>query len=157
MIYLDSLFTQNQEMAYLSNGENTKLFLAAQKRLEINAIHIPNIQLSTYHYGYLVHDDFLYLERLNEIINWMRNAGLYDVWTRQMIEQNEKYLVNRYRKRVANQNNVANIENFEFPTFIFYGWLAGLIVLMLEIMWKRFGFLCKKKKNIVRATIEGTF
>ena len=64
------------------------------KRLKINAIHLPNVQLSTYHYGYLVHDEFLYLERLNEIIDWTRSSGLYNLWYQQTEEQHEKLLVN---------------------------------------------------------------
>lgn len=109
----------------------------------------------TVHYvygGYPVNEKFLYLERLNDIFHRIKSAGLYHLWEQQQLQDKEK----TYLRHVERNHKLTNakVETFEFPAFLFYGWATSFVVLILEIVWKRFDFPLVKK--IVR-TIDGKF
>lgn len=68
------------------------ILLRAQKRMAIRGYHITQISIAKkYILSYGVNDEFPFVERFNEIIHWIRSAGLYDVWLQEeykVIEDN---------------------------------------------------------------------
>lgn len=152
-LFYDDLCAYNLSMCYFLDADYAQIILRVQKRLKIKGYHNPDIEIAKNYRGYLVYAKFLYFERLNDILHRIKSAGLYDLWKRQDEANDENVLLKQNVERLANQ--IENyVESFEFPTFLFYGWLAGLIAFMFEIMWKRFGESWMKK---ILRTIDGKF
>lgn len=89
---------------------------------------ITPIQLQTMWYSPLVKYDFPFTDRVNEIIHRITTAGLYDKWWRDARIEDKLY-----RSVMAE----AHTDRVSAPVFIIYGWIAGIIVLIIEINWKK--------------------
>lgn len=134
--YYDRFETFDRSTAYITVSYLIEPALRVQKRYNIRGYHDPHIDLLYAHFASLVGKRFLFFERLNDIIHRIQSAGLYDEWRRRADSNTEKRLLNRNLERVLNSNT--NFEStVEFPTFIFYGWIAGTIVLVVEIVWQK--------------------
>lgn len=96
--------------------------------------HIAKIPLQWIWFGYNVRYDFPFTERINEVILWAQAAGLYDQWW-----------VGKKAEHISRDAKGSQIESFSFPTFIVYGWVAGFIVLVMEIIWKKFEYLFTRR------------
>lgn len=134
--YYEQLIMYNTSISILTSPKYMHLLLRLQKRLSIKGFHNPRIEISKYLAAPFVFNKFLFFERLNELTHRIQSAGLYDLWWRKSHIEMEKKIIKTNVERSRNQNKV--VENFEIPIFIIYGWLAGVIVLVLEIVWKKF-------------------
>lgn len=128
--------TYSGTMSALVDSEFGNLLLRIQKRLDIKGYHNPHIEISRHLYTYHVNTKFFFIERLNEIIHRIKSAGLYELWLQQELNFIETKILAENVDRLKNQK-VAYVKNFEFPMFIVYGWLAGFVVLIFEIVWKK--------------------
>lgn len=90
--------------------------------------HITQIQLQWIWYSYNVRYDFPFTEHVNEVIQWVRSAGLYNKWWRDLNEE-------KIFKSIGNESHA---EGFSVPIFIVYGWIASVIVFAIEVIWKKF-------------------
>lgn len=94
--------------------------------------HVTQLQLSWIWYSYNLRYDFPFIERINEVIQWVRVAGLYDKWWRDEYQNNINMIIS------TNIGMKSDIEEFQVPMFIVYGWVASGIVLIIEIIWKKY-------------------
>lgn len=72
----------------------------------------------------------------------MRTAGLYEKW--------RKYEIAILESVYKNSATETAIEVLPVPLFIFYGYIAGVIVLIMEIIFKKYKFkeILEKKLKI---------
>lgn len=137
----DYLKAFNRTTFFLVSSEFVRTISIAQKLLEIPGYHNPNIVIrNNTLYGFFVIKTFLYFERLNEIIQRLKSSGIYTQWIR---IDDYNYAKESLKLKAERNHNEMDIERFEFPMYLFYGWSAGLIVLIMEIVWKRFGLTAK--------------
>lgn len=127
----------NLTNAYLVGSEMAIILLRVQKRLGINGYHQCHITTSKKLFTYIVHKRFLFLERLNDIIQQLKSSGLYDLWEQKEYAKREKKIAKHNLKRLKISRAVTSSERSDFPMFIVYGWFAGVVVFILEIVWKK--------------------
>lgn len=96
--------------------------------------HITQIQLQWIWYSYNVRYDFPFTKHVNEVIQWVQSAGLYKKWWRDF---DEEQLWKSY-------GNESHADSFSVPIFIVYGWIAGLIVLVLEVTWNKYSKIANR-------------
>lgn len=89
--------------------------------------------LSSYH----VNNDFPFIERFNDIIQRLQSGGLYEKWTGELYSEVKSKSFSTNRSDYMGTSKETEIDLFPIPKFIVYGWIVGLIVLILEIIWKR--------------------
>lgn len=71
----------------------------------------------------------------------MRHAGLYDKWISDLYrELVETKRFSKNRTDYMETSEETDMKTFSVPIFIAYGWTAGIIVLVIEIIWKKFKF-----------------
>lgn len=125
-------------VAFVASLSTANSLVQTQKRLNIRGYHITQIQVGNLCFVHPIADTFLFFERLNEINQCIQNGGLYDLWTRQNFANVEKNVVKKNLERLnAQRNEESDVGELDFPIFIAYGWLAGIIVLFIEIIWKK--------------------
>lgn len=110
--------------------------LRTQRSLNIRGYHQIPIEFPKFLFTYMVHRRFLFFERLNDMIQRLKNSGLYDLWLRRDFAIREGVILKYNLLRLQHQGT-ASVERFEFPMLIVYGWLAGLVVFITEIIWKK--------------------
>lgn len=133
--FTDNLELYSRNKVYMLDSGVTNFLLRMQKRMNIKGYHKTNITMFILMFSYRVNENFLYFERLNEIIHRIKSAGLYDLWIERDFGEREYKTVKKNSKRMRTDSE-SFIQNFEFPTFVFYGWTAGSVVFIFEIMWK---------------------
>lgn len=147
---LDFCESFNLTMSFLLNEDAINLLLTIQKRLNIKGYHKTQ-HIDFYDiYTYPVNEKFLYFERFNEIIHQIQSAGLHDLWLKHSLYEMEQRILRKNRKRLASLKETY-IQNFEFPVYIVYGWLVGVIVLILEVIWKK---IDKNFRKVTMTMIE---
>lgn len=89
--------------------------------------HITPIQLQRIWYSHNMRYDFPFIDRVNEIIQRVTTAGLYEKWWTDATVEDKLF-----RSVVAETHT----DRFSAPVFIIYGWVAGIIVFLIELSWK---------------------
>lgn len=84
--------------------------------------------------SYPISDRFLHFERLNEIIQWIEAAGLYDKWSEEDWYTEEKRILAKNLNRLKNLADTTDAD-LEFFVVIVFGWIVGFVVFML--LWKK--------------------
>lgn len=136
--------TYNRSLTFLALTETANQLLRVQKQLGIKGYHITDTYIRQYFNTYIVHDAFPFTERLNELIHWLQSAGLFNEWSRRESRANDKKFLQLKREQLNISNDdkrtdaVDKIENVPIPMFVVYGWIASIIVLVMEIIWKNF-------------------
>lgn len=126
----------NRSVSFLEDLKYAKCLLRIQKRLDIKGYHIPNARMYKYLLSYPINREFPFTERFNEIVQWILSAGLYDLWLREAISSFEKDVVNKNLELLKDRQE-PDIDRFPVPMFIAYGWVASIIVFVMEIVWKK--------------------
>lgn len=126
----------NTSISFLERLSYANFVLDVQKRLNIRGYYVPELYIHKCIVSYPVNDDFPFIERLNEIIHWIRNAGLYEKWRKENFNEFVKY-ISQNREFIKTTREQSEVEQFEMPIFIVYGWIVGLIVFVIEIIWKK--------------------
>lgn len=144
------IFIFNSTMSFLSNPSTAQFVLNIQKRLNIRGYHISEAYLFKTLIAFPVSKKFPFAERLNEIVFRIRSAGLIYKWEDDERSQYESKLLRKYKSYFdwLRNRNEADVDKFPFPNFIFYGWIASAVILVIEIVWKKFEFqrvnICSK-------------
>lgn len=145
------VFKFNTSISFPTFIATAKVCLEVQKRLDIWGYHIPTAtylvkQLNSYS----VNDNFPFIERLNEIIHSLREAGLYDKWQ----EEHKEIMVTRLLRRNRSSHD-AVVDRFPIPAVICYGWIASVIVFVSEIIWEKYKLsrllrmrICLKQRRV---------
>lgn len=115
------------------------VLLEVQKRLNIRGYRITQLCLLKCLVSFPVSPTFPFVERLNEIFHWIQDAGLYEKWRREDDVLEMKNLLKKCKLKYRNEYE-NNVERFQLPIFIVYGWCLGVIVLFIEIIWKNFAW-----------------
>ncbi len=100
--------------------------------VKIKKYHVSQIQLQWIWFSYNARYDFPFIDRINEIIQRVQTAGLYNQW--------RKYAIAILEKAYEKSATETTIEVLPVPMFVFYGYIAGLIVLFMEIIFKKYKF-----------------
>lgn len=129
--------------SFVIDVDYADFILKLQKRLNLKGYYNPKIIISQSLMSYDVNDKFPFFERLNEIISLLQSAGLFDLWQRRILANDEKVIVKLYLERLRNPQDI-DVERFPFPMFVVYGWITGVIVLVIEIISKKFNFSHEK-------------
>jgi len=137
-VFYETIHSFNTSVTFFTDSSYSDLLLHVQKRLNIKAYFNPDIQIRNWLYSYRVNEKFLFFERLNEILHRIQSAGLFVLWNERFNIKFEEEIRKKNFKRVSNVER--NVEKFEFPNFVFYGWIGGLIVFVIEIIWKKLHF-----------------
>lgn len=141
---VESLFNEvemyNRSMAFLRDQESMMIPLKIQKQLKIRGYHISHIRVSTELFSYAVNYDFPFVERVNTILHRMFDSGLFHLYQRKNYATYEHSILKKNLELLKNRDEI-DIERFPIPIFIVYGWVAGLIVMFIEILFKKFTHL----------------
>lgn len=86
--------------------------------------HITPIQLQRIWYSHNVRYDFPFIDRVNEIIQRITTAGLYEKWWTDATVEDKLF------RSVVTE---AHTDRFSAPVFIIYGWVAGIVVFLIEL------------------------
>lgn len=132
---MEAIITYNRSVAFIASPDDAAKFIRAQKLLSIIGYHRTPIEFSTQFYTYHISYRFLFLQRLNEIIHRILNSGLFNFWMRKESERLERLILNTNFYRLLEDQTDPN--QVAFPMFIIYGWIAGVIVFLLEIFWTK--------------------
>lgn len=129
-----NIYMYNTSISFLSKRLDANILLDVQKRLNIRGYHISQLHINKLPVSYPVHANFPFVERINEIIHWIQNAGLYIKWLENDLSREAK----RFYKKCEHLKNrdEIDIEGFPVPSLIFYGWFTGIVVFVIEILWK---------------------
>lgn len=133
--------------SFLSNADFAYIPLRLQKRLKIRGYYNTQIQITKRFIFYHLNEKFLFFERYNEITQRLKSAGLIDLWWRGQLDVLEKKVlkVMLERLRLLAENN-SETQVVSFLIFIVYGWIAGGIVFVIEIVWKKLNNLWSKSE-----------
>lgn len=124
--------------AFLLYESYANLLLKLQKRWNIKRYRLATTRISNYLYSYDASDKILLSECINEIISWIQQAGLYNLWFDYDNIDFEKEFNDRNFEALNNYKGSKNVQTNEAPMFIVYGWIASVIVFIIEIIWKKF-------------------
>lgn len=131
-----SLF--DRSITFHTGLANVNTILRAQKRLNLKGYHKTQIRISNRLFSYRASRKFLFFERFNEIIHRIQSAGLYSLWERQGYAVREKNILKTNLEHLRIHRQTDNETSFQFPIFIVYGWLTGILLLIIEIICKHF-------------------
>lgn len=92
--------------------------------------YISPIQMQRIWYSHNLRHDFPFIDRINDIINRIKTAGLYEKWWRDATVEDKVF-----RNGTTEQ---AHGDTFSTPIFIVYGWIVGGVVFVIEVNWKKF-------------------
>lgn len=132
--------TYDTSNAFFVSREYAKKLINNQKRLNVRGYHISKLHIMTVVSSYPVNDNFPFVERLNEIHHRVRSAGLHEKWWREDEIDLWRNISRKYNSFEDRDDSSENTKMFAVPMFIVYGWVAGTIVLIIEIVWKNFKF-----------------
>lgn len=134
--------------SFLSNADFAYIPLRLQKRLKIRGYYNTQIQITKRFIFYHLNEKFLFFERYNEITHRLKSAGLIDLWWRGQLDVLEKKVlkVNLERLQLLAEND-NETQVYNYLIFIVYGWTAGGIVFVFEIVWKKFNQLRSKSES----------
>lgn len=134
----DTMCTFNRTVSLFCLEQHAKIILKYQKQLNVKGYHIPS---QTYLYTALtsfnVSADFPFIERLNEILFWLRESGLFEKLTVEDYRELVKIRSKKFGLHVGRISEEVDIERFSIPMFVIYGWLTGIFVLLIEIIWNK--------------------
>ncbi|KAJ6645349.1 hypothetical protein Bhyg_00554 [Pseudolycoriella hygida] len=139
---------------YLTKDEIVTSLLEVQKNLQIPGFYKAEKGVFRAIGGHVMHEEFQFAERVNEIFHWIHSAGLYDLWLRQENDQRVKSFLEFNIERMKNETfHNAGIGTVSMPTFIAYGWCASIILFIVELIWfnisrqNRINFIITKLRN----------
>lgn len=127
----------SRSVSFLASDDTIGVNSLIQKRLNIIGYHNTNIEIARFLFSYPVGETFLFTERLNEIIHRLHSAGLHDQWLRKDYAAEVKFRLKIVWESMQKQEQAAD-NVLQFPFFIVYGWIGGIVVLVIEIIWKKF-------------------
>lgn len=134
--YEKELAEFNTSVSYLMTLSYAQNIIRFQKEMNLRGFHIFELHIYREIGSYNVNDEFPFIPRLNEVIDWVRSAGLYEKWCKEEFIVTEKE-IRRHLKIFPNDGRTSP-ETFSVPQFILYGWGLSIIVFVLEIICKNF-------------------
>lgn len=145
----------NTSTSYLMPDPQFRMILNVQRRLNIKGFYDTGVKVSNVLSVYQVSMRFKFFEKLNEIIHWTHSSGLLHRWFAESVDNTEKMVLAANLHRLISQQP-DDVDKFEFPMFIVYGWIVSSGVLLIEIMLAKVkgGFLsrfCFKNRKSKRS------
>lgn len=112
----------------------------AKRFCKFRKYHITQIRTLQMQYSYSARDDFPFIDRVNEIIQRVTTAGLLDKWLYDASDYDKEFRI------IATETHT---DHFYAPLFIVYGWIAGLVVLVIEVNWKKIIAIKLRAKSMI--------
>lgn len=136
----------NTSISFLWNQLTMQSMTRIQKRFDnMRGYHIIDANIYTQHVTYLVNETFPFTERLNDITSRFKSAGLYDKWLRIEYDEFEGEIFEIVQRIYWERNGQSTTEPFTIPIFIVYGWIAGVVMLIVEMIWEKNNLSMKKR------------
>ncbi len=133
------IFLFNTSISFLTMTTEAKNIVEIQKRLGIRGYHIPTeTYLVQSMLSYAVNGNFPFIQRFNDIIHSIRDAGFDHKWQDDHNELVVRNLLRRNLYRKAKRSNDSENDGLPLPTVIFYGWMASVLVFLGEIVWEKY-------------------
>lgn len=138
--------TFNTSVMWVLPLPTAKMRLQLQKRLGLKVgFRIHPTEMFVGFMAYDTIDNYPFIERVNEIVNRVRSAGLFDKWYKDyntyVIEADGLYYYRKYMKRLKSnglfKGSEERTEEFTTLMFIACGWCMSTIVFVIEIIGKR--------------------
>jgi len=108
-----------------------------QKSYDIQGYYLIKLKIAETMASYVAHPEFAFCERFNEIIHWIKSAGLFTRWWQLELAE-EATLIAQANLKHSGKNKEIGIERFTFPMLTVYGWIISIIVFFIEIIWNIF-------------------
>lgn len=137
-IETENLLTQyysfNTSTSYVISDHDYDTVLSVERMLNIRGFYDTGVTVSTSLCIFPVSTGLAFFDRLNENIHWRHSTGLLQLWWEKASEMAKKEIlkINLHRKKQQQED-----EEFEFPTFIIFGWIVSTVVFFIEICWAR--------------------
>lgn len=131
---LPQISSYNTSISFVTTRTYAKALITFQKIFDIQGYYIIDFTLNSRMAGYIVNDAFPFIERFNEIINWMRSAGLFEKW--RIDDVDEGAVISKKYRLLENSPQSSDTEGFPIPVFIFYGYGLSAIMFVIEIISK---------------------
>jgi len=144
--FYDRVHNFNTSISFYDQQDSIDFIFRLQKLLNIKAYYNPKIQIANWFFSYKIFKKFLFYERFNEITHRMHSAGLINLWWRKEIDKMTHEVIGKNREKIQQEKDVAKIE---FPSFIVYGWIAGIVLFIVEIIWKKFVLLRIQRLSVI--------
>lgn len=113
-----------EEMFSFAEYNSIAKFMCKHKKY-----YITKIQMQRIWYSHNLRSDCPFIDRFNEIIYRITQAGLYEKWWRDASVEDRVF-------RNASGEELHG-EQFSAPIFIVYGWIVGIFVFVVEVNWER--------------------
>lgn len=133
--FKEQVHSYNTSISYFGDAGTVDYLLRGQKRLNIKGYYNPQIEIARHFVSYHLSDRFLFFDRINEITDRFRSAGLIEFWYRRGYNEYEYDIIKRNIARLSYSKG-KRFQEIKFPMFIVYGWIAGGCVFVAEIILK---------------------
>lgn len=133
----------NTSISFLMPGFHAQAVIAAQKRLNIRGYHISQLRVYKVIASHPVIDEFPFIERLNEIMHALKTSGMYEKWLKEdggNFVQKEIFIKREDKGKQTKELSEPEpdiVLSLTDMRFIVYGWLVGIFIFVVEIIWKK--------------------
>lgn len=144
------IYTFNNSIAFLIYERAAQMLLDVQNGLDFKAYHLlSDIFFSKYLQSFEMRQSFPYVEHVNDIIQRLLGAGLFDKWLDEYNERGERALLEMNRRRRIKIAKKSDTNEFPIPTVVWCGWIASALVFMCELIWDKakLGRRCSHKQK----------
>lgn len=131
----------NFSMPFLLSDFETATGFEIQDRLQISRYHNIHVKIMQYYcYLSMMNEKFVFFDRFNEIVGWLKSSGLAYHFERFAIDTFVDDIMKRNRELNVEILNVQtyDVSMDDFPTFIVYGWAASVVLFVFEVLWNKF-------------------
>lgn len=133
--YRKQFYNFNHSQSYVINDRYFDMMLRIQRRLNVRGYYDTGTVVATSFSMFPISETVLFPDKRNEVILWLHSSGLFHRWMVQFFATTEKRIIAAHRKKIKNQQATSDV--LEFPIFIAFGWIVGVIILFIEILWAR--------------------
>lgn len=142
--YLDQIRMYNRSISFVIDKKYGDMLLKLQKFTNTKGYHNPQITIANFLFTYKLKKNFLFFERLNEIIHRIHSSGLYDLFLQREDRDSQYKIVKKNFKHLISSDE-SDAEGFEFPMWVVYGWVVSGIVFVIEISCEHIKFASVKQ------------
>lgn len=135
--FFPQIFTFNTSMSFpleLGRAEN---LIKRQQQLGVRGYRFPlERHLQTTYASYPICEDYPFVDRLNGIIHRIHAAGLYNKWFNEDLQLWLKQVDSVNDKRALKvESDEAIFRHPQSLEIIVYGWIAGCMAFVFEVLW----------------------
>lgn len=131
--YRTQFLNFNTSTSYFMVDHNIEMLFEVQRQLGIRGFYDTGITVTNSLAVFLMLDSIIFYEKLNDIIHRTHSSGLLNQWQKEHFAELGQRVLNH--NRLKKQRSAE--DEFEFPMFVVYGWIASSVFLLIEIVWSK--------------------